>query len=374
MIPRPAPPHRSRARCAIGARASLWLPLLLLAHAATAAPGPPQAPMNRVILLQPSPMSATARRCVTRIREELVAGGFNVTPADFGAGVDPLWVVDPKDASDGSLATIALVGDPDAGAAELWIVDRVAGRRSVVRRIVVPIGEGSHGDEVVAIRALEFLRASAIELGNANAVVNAAADRTTAAGAAAPAGIDSAEQVDPAALAEARGVFSLELGVSLLDSVGGVGAALVPLARLRVELPSRLTARLTLAGLGSRPRIDDLVGHASVGQNLGLFEVGAVFRRGSRLRPSISVGGGALLVTVDGEGNWPYEGRDGHRWAGLLDAGLGVAVSTDSPWGVAFEVHGMVAAPYPTLRFSDASSARVGRPSLLASLTLVALP
>jgi hypothetical protein len=373
MIGRPAPAQRSRARCAVGAWRWLWLPLLLLlARAAIAAPGPPPAAMSRVILLQPSPMSATARRCVTRIREELVAGGFNVTPADFGAGVDPLWIVDPKDASDGSLATIALVGDPDAGAAELWIVDRVAGRRSVVRRIVVPIGEGSHGDEVVAIRALEFLRASAIELGNANATASAAPASVTAAAATAR-GV-GAEQADPASLAEPRGILSVELGVSLLDSVGGVGAALVPLARLRVELPSRLTARLTLAGLGSHPRVDDLVGHASVGQDLGLLEVGAVFRRGHRLRPSVSVGGGALLVTVDGEGNWPYEGRDGHRWAGLLDAGLGVVVSTDGPWGMAFEVHGMVAAPYPTVRFSDASSARVGRPSLLASVTLVALP
>ena len=73
-------------------------------------------------------------------------------------------MVDPPSHRDGSIATITLVGDPDDGDAELWIVDGVPWGRVVVRRLLVPAGAGTHDDEVLAIRTLEFLRASALEL------------------------------------------------------------------------------------------------------------------------------------------------------------------------------------------------------------------
>ena len=42
------------------------------------------------------------------LREELAAGGFEVTVSEFGAGGEALWMVDPPSPRDGSIATIAL--------------------------------------------------------------------------------------------------------------------------------------------------------------------------------------------------------------------------------------------------------------------------
>jgi hypothetical protein len=323
---------------------------------------PAAAASGRVIVLQPNPMSAGARRCLTRIREELVAGGFEVALAEFAAGVDPLWVIDPKNPSDGSLATLALIGDPELGASELWIVDRVAAGRSAIRRIVVPAGDAGHGAEVVAIRALEFLRASTLEL---------AADAPAARPTASP--VEIAVPRAPVVVADAGSrPLALEAGVSLLDSVGVIESAILPLARLRLELAPALAARLTVAGLGSRPKLASAVGTASVGQDLGLLELAASFRSDRRIRPTVSVGAGVLAVSVDGEGASPYEGRSGRRWAALLDGGIGVLAGIQRRWAVALELHALLAAPYPTVRFAGVEAARIGRPSLLASITLVA--
>ena len=125
---------------------------------------PPIATGGRVTVLQSSAVSPRARRCLTRLREELAAGGFEVTVSEFGAGGEALWMVDPPSPRDGSIATITLVGNPDDGDAELWIVDGVPWGRVVVRRLLVPAGAGTHDDEVLAIRTLEFLRATALEL------------------------------------------------------------------------------------------------------------------------------------------------------------------------------------------------------------------
>src|SRR4051812_45174743 len=71
----------------------------------------PAAAGGRVQVLQSTAVSARARRCLTRLREELTAGGFEVAVSEFGAGGDALWMVEPPTPRDGSLATIALIGN-----------------------------------------------------------------------------------------------------------------------------------------------------------------------------------------------------------------------------------------------------------------------
>jgi hypothetical protein len=362
MMGRPARRPSAGARGRRTLCAAIAAMLLLCARPAS----PAVAVAGRVVVLQQNPLSASARRCLTRIREELVAGGFDVTLAEFAAGVDPLWVVDPRNPRDDSLATLALIGDPEVGASELWIVDRIAGGRSAIRRIMVPAGGAGHGAEVVAIRALEFLRASTLEL-PASSPGGAPPAPTIQSVAA----VAVAAPPTPVEAAPAGRPLALEAGISVLDSAGVIEAAIVPLARLRLELSRLLAARLTLAGLGSRPRLSSAVGSASIAQDLGLLELVADFRPGKRLRPSVSAGAGALAVSVDGQGALPYEGRDGRRWAALLDGGVGISAAIQRGLAVAVELHALLAAPYPTVRFAGVEAARLGRPSLLASITLV---
>jgi hypothetical protein len=136
-------------------------------------------------------------------------------------------------------------------------------------------------------------------------------------------------------------------------------------------LLSLLEARITVAALGTRPRVTTSQGTATVDHSFGLVELRAAFRHGRAVRPAIGAGGGVLLVQVDGAGNWPYEGRRGQRWVGLFDVSAGLTVMLGRRLAVAMEAHGQIAAPYPTVQFSGEEAARIGRPALFTSLTLV---
>ena len=121
------------------------LTVVVLALPAAAAITASVGARGRVQVLQPSAASPRTRRCLTRLREELTSGGFEVVVSEFGAGGDALWTVDPPGPQDGSLATITLIGNPDEGPAELWIVDGgVAQARSAVRRLLLPAGSTTH--------------------------------------------------------------------------------------------------------------------------------------------------------------------------------------------------------------------------------------
>ena len=340
----------------------------------------PIAAGGRVQVLQSNAMSSRARRCLTRLREELAAGGFEIATSEFGAGGDALWMVDPPNPRDGSLATITLIGNPDEGPAELWIVDGVAGGRAAVRRLLVPAGSNTHDDEVLAIRTLEFLRASALELARGATPMPTPARTTTTAPTptnvprALPVAVvvpEDAREAAPLASPGAPRPFSFELGVSLLESSRTLGPAYLPLARLGAELVSSLEARITVAGLGTRPAVTRPEGTATVNHTIGLVELRTVFRRGRTVRPAVGAGGGVLFVQVDGAGNWPYEGRRGHAWSGLFDVSAGLTVALGRRLAVAMEAHGQVAAPAPTVQFSGEEAARIARPALLTSLTLV---
>jgi hypothetical protein len=293
-----------------------------------------------------------------------------VTVAEFGAGGEELWMVDAPAPRDGSIATIALIGNSDDGPAELWIVSGVPWGRAVVRRLLVPTGATAHDDEVLAIRALEFLRASAIELArsaDASRGASAPANPPPPPPVPVPVAAQSAPPVPPAE----RGRVSFELGLSLLESSRALGPAFLPIARVRAEWLSLLETRVTLAGFGTQPRVTSAEGTALVAQYLGLFELRAAFRHGHAVRPAIGVGAGALRVSVDAQGFWPYEGLRGDRWAALFDVGAGLTARLGGRLAAAFELHGQVAAPYPTLRASADEVAQIARPALFSSLTLV---
>ncbi|HEY8923259.1 MAG TPA: hypothetical protein VIU64_02690, partial [Polyangia bacterium] len=214
-----------------------------VAVAATIASVPPR---GRVQVLQPSVASPRARRCLTRLREELTSGGFEIVTSEFGAGGDALWTVDPPSTRDGWLATITLIENSEDGPAELWIVDGLAGGRAAVRRLLLPSGSTTHDDEVLAVRTLEFLRASARELARGAASAGATTPPPTPVSpppvAAAVVAADSPKAPTttttptPSVPPSSAGPIALELGVGLLEASRSLGPAFLPLARLRAEL------------------------------------------------------------------------------------------------------------------------------------------
>ncbi|WP_437491437.1 hypothetical protein WME75_15615 [Sorangium sp. So ce1014] len=338
------------------------LTLLLLCAASPAASGEPA----RVVLVRPGAADPSISEALIRIRGELVADGFDVVLLDAQSASAPRPTMDDAGQQAGSAALIGLFLAPDGQAAELWVVDPRT-NETLVRRIDTRGEAREHIVEVLAVRAVELLRASLLEL-------LMSSRRSAAPAAASPPSEVSREvsrraerSLDP----PRRSMWGAELGGGLLASPGGIGPALLLIARLRVAPLGPIEGRLSLAGLGTAPRVAGPQGSATVQQRFGLVELAALPWPELRLRPRFSVGLGALHVAVDGEASWPYRGVHRAQWAFAADAGAGVEFGIVRRIDVVVEAHALVAHPYPVVRFVETEAARGARPALLGSLSLV---
>jgi hypothetical protein len=331
---------------------------------AVVGPSAARAAPAHVVLLQPATVSPGARRCLTLIREELAGGGFEVEIVDPGPAKDPFSLADAMRAQHRAVATIGLVGDPEIGRAEIWILDHT-GDHAEIRRLPAPSEDPERVGEVLAVRTIEVLRASALKL----LVESSRQPLAPAPPPPRPAPVEA--RCPPEAPASSRRVVALESGVSLLISSAQLEPALVPLAGLRVAAAGPLLARLTIAGLGTRPRLETARGTGTVDQELGLIELGAAFRRDRVLSPVMTLGGGVLHVRTDAQGVGPYVGRQDARWAALFAVGAGLVGALGRQLAVALEAHLMLAAPYPVVRFADLEAAQLARPAVWITLSVV---
>jgi hypothetical protein len=315
---------------------------------------------QRVVVLEPAAASTDIHRCMTRIREELAAGGFEVEVVDPGLRHDPVSIAAAMEDQTDATAVMALIGDPSSTSAELWVLDRV-GERAEVHRIPLSTGDPEHVPEILAIRTIEVLRASALKR-----LVESSRAAVAARAPPLPASVSDRLSVP------ASHTFGIETGIAVVESIGGLGAAAIPVIRLRAELTGTIFLRLGVAALGSRPTVETSIGSATISQAFGLIEGGIEFRPGRRLQPQISLGAGGLRVDEVGRGVSPVQGQAGGRWAGLVDGGAGLSAGLAPGLALVAEVHAFVAFPYPTIRFVDTTVSSVGRPALVQLLTLVA--
>jgi len=270
-------------------------------------------------------------------------------------------IADAMKAQVDAIAVIALIGDPISASGELWVLDRV-GTPAQVHRIPASVGDPQQVPEILAIRTIEVLRASALkQLVEASRPAAALAPPATVVPRPVPDGVP----------VSASHTFGIETGLALLDSIGGPGPAFLPMIRLRAQVHRTFFLRLGVAGLGSRPSVATSIGSASVNQAFGLIEVGLAFRPGRRLQPMITVGGGALRVDEIGQGVPPFQGADAGRFAALLDGGVGLAGKLAPNLALVAEVHTFVAFPHPTIQFVDTTVATIGRPALAGVLSLL---
>jgi hypothetical protein len=136
-----------------------------------------------------------------------------------------------------------------------------------------------------------------------------------------------------------------------------------------------LELRVAFAGPGTSPRVEGPDGaSARVTELLPFAEIALRPWPDLRVRPSFSLSGGAIYVSVEGEASSPYRGRESTTWSALLGGGVGAEVLVGPHFGLAAEVRAFAAIPYPSVRFLGEEAARIGVPALLASLTLVGWP
>ena len=360
-----------------------------------------------VVLLRPAHPSAQAAEAIVRLRGELLAAGYAVELMDVPEhGVRAAMYPPARPA--GADAVVALFGDVPQGPGLLWVTDRATGK--TVTRPIPHDSEGSRGAQILSVRALELLRASFLEAAMAppappKAPLAAAGrpamppapasspteaarapavpdSRTTSPAAASAAKPDEPVAVPPAVKRTAAPVpgaaparMALEAGGLVLGSLDGMPPAVLPLLRATL-VPARqwpLFARVTVAGLGTRARVNSAQGNAEVSHQLALAEVSWVFRLGRRWQPVVSLGAGGTYVSAQGLAvNGGAAGRTASTWAFVADAGAGLHVALGPRLQLAAEFHAEVDAPYPAVRYLGTNLATEGRPTLAGALSLLA--
>jgi hypothetical protein len=310
---------------------------------------------STVLLVRPPSPSSLASEALVRMHGELAAAGFDVSFAAAMVGMDARASLEMLASGPGVDAVVAILGDEAPDSIEVWVADRVTGG-SLVRRTSYQ-ARGERDAEVLAIRAIELLRASLLEVDM---------------GGRAPPPRPAATAVArvPPARDDAR--FGLEVGGNLVTSFDGVGPAVVPFLRLDLALATWCVAQATFAGLGTRARVGSSVRTAELAEQF--LTGGATFRLRAHksVRPVLSLALGALHTTAEGRAEWPYQARIARQWSFLADAGVGMWLDVGHHYEVAIEVHAQLAEPYPVVRFLDANVATSGRPNLLLTLALVA--
>lgn len=325
-----------------------------------------------MVLLRPVPTGEVLAEAIVRIKSELLAGGFQVDVTDVPA---PTWVPDPRmlkdvaarvKAASATLAVIGIFGDLQQDQAELWVVERVAGK-AVIRRVEVETSSDRPISEVLAIRVQELMRARLVEV---SVEEKHPAPPPAEARAEPPAAL-AAVAVEPAvATPILPWRFGVELGASAFGGSGGFGTAAAPVIRLRFAVDEVFWVRLGALGLGTRPDLVADYASATVSQGIVLLE-GAAWLRGRRsLRPGFFLGVGSQRVAVEGSANLPYRAEQNARWYFAADAGVGLALRLTAHWEAQLEGHVLMAAPRPVVRFLGSEVAHAGLPTLLAVLTL----
>jgi hypothetical protein len=297
---------------------------------------------------------------LSRARGELLADGFQVLLVDPTAEADRLATLARVGREAGAAVTAGLSAEADGTTMTLYLLDGLGGRVSV-RHLDEASNVPGQGPEVRARQTVDRLRASLLDFLVENLRSAVSAPRERAIGA--PPGVGPSPP-------GARSRVAIEAGLGLLGSFDGVGAAVVPVARARYEVSEALQLRMTAAWLGTQPRVEAPGGTAVVDQGIALVECVAQVWRNRWIRPSLSLGGGVYYVGVTGSSDQPYSSERNSELTFALDGGLGLTAPLGSHFDVALEAHALVTAPGIAIRFLDADVARIGRPSVLGTLTL----
>src|SRR5262245_24227258 len=119
-----------------------------------------------VAVVRPAEPGRMTTEVVTRMQGELVAAGFQVALIDHARGMDPGAELKVVATRFHPVAIFGIFEDPEGGSADVWIADLLS-NKTLVQRVEADPREGSQvksGSSVQAVRAVELLRASLLEL------------------------------------------------------------------------------------------------------------------------------------------------------------------------------------------------------------------
>jgi hypothetical protein len=336
----------------------------LLPIALTLVATPARAAHSRVALVGPAQPDALIAEVTSRMSAELAASGFDVVlvpPPDDG---NVRSAVELARSEPGVVATFAVVGLGRQAAVDVWLSERITGKTIVKRLDSGPASTG-RGPTVLAIRAVELLRASLLE------TVVPPAD--PAAASPAPLPPEVSHFVENRSRDTRRdgpwpGVASFDAGIRGMNGFGGLGPSLSPLVRFAYAVRRDTFLRATLNGPTLGFEIKTASGSATARQELGLFELVYAIPVSPSVMLLASGGAGVYHLQVQGSALPPYGASSPQLWSALFDAGLGSAFRISEHSALVLDVHALATLREAWVVFADGESRTSGRPMGAVSL------
>jgi hypothetical protein len=322
---------------------------------------PAAADAPRVLLVRPAEAEPPVSAALIRVRGELTADGFEVLLVEAKPGTTSAAAMAEAE-HDASSATVGLFVSSDGKSAELWVVDRLTGK-TVVRRVSTAEEPTDALSQILAVRAVELLRASLLEL------MVAKREKQSAPRASPETSRRATEWAERPLAPERRWAIEVGPGV-VLTHPGKVGVGVVGVARVRAAFTEAVGARVSLGGLGTRPEFVAPEGTARVQQSWALGELLVSPWPAWPVVPVVSLGAGVTNLAVEGGATYPYRGVTSSGWFFGADAGAGVTFRLARRLDLGAEVHAMFAQPEPRLRFVGREVASLGEPALVGTLTV----
>jgi hypothetical protein len=335
--------------------------VLLVLFATTAIAGP-----SRVALvspLQPDPLIAEV---TSRMNAELAASGFDVVIVPTPADGDPRTAVELARTEPGVVATFAVVSLGKQAAVDVWLHDRITGKTMIKRLDPGPVPP-ARGPAVLAIRAVELLRASLLE------TLVPPADPAAAAPSPVPADVSRFVENRSTEARSVRpwpGVWSFEAGVGGWNGFGGLGPSASLVLRLAYAVRRDTFIRATAGGPTLGGEIHTAAGSATTRQVFGLLELAYAFPLSPSAALLASAGGGVYHLDVQGSALPPLGAGSPNLWSAAFDAGAGGALRIGEHSAVLLDAHALVTQRQANVTFADGESRTSGRPIAIVMLGL----
>jgi hypothetical protein len=326
---------------------------LLVVSAAHAGP-------TRVRVVQMGDADPAVRQATTRLEAELLAAGFAVdldeTPATGPRG-------EVESAGSPSFVSIAVLRSGSQVEADVRVVDSVSGK-SLLGRVDAGLEPGPSPARTLAIRAVELLRASLLELGlRPREELEVSPQPKTVR-------IDVARSPETSTTRRhAMTGWSLQLGAAT-SLTAGFGPTIGPSSWVSRSVAPGWLVGIRWIGPTFTPELRSPVASADVRQAMAMAEIRFAYGT-ARLAPLLALGLGAADTSATGHAAPPLRAHTAGGLSAVAHTSLGLHIRLVERLGLVLETGALVQSPVHPVRILGEEVGNTSPVAWLSSLGLV---
>ena len=310
-----------------------------------------------VVVALPANSNRAIIEALNRLRGEATSVGFEVRLVDAATESVSLVELDGLSAGLRPAAVVAFARPEDSRqephSLDVWFLNRASGKTSVAHLTAGEVGDvEDRADVIIAVRAVDFIRARMFD--------------TLAGRPVAPA---AAEPRQP--MARQQSYFAAA-GLGVLGSGSGFSPSLAAQITLGYRPTAWLRIGVSAFGLGTAPERETSVGQVSLDQRFVGANLNLLGREWRRLQPILELGAGEYWVLARGAATPPNVGRTITLSSPGATTSLGLALGVLPYLALEFRAGALWLQNQARIGVADTYLGSVGRPIWLGSACLVA--